>query len=153
MLLNTCLTSMTNMLLYLPTRPPTISFICDKSHYINCLIKKLGIENLLGNPTYTPTHMKEEILDNHTRSVLWSFEISTKDEKLGLTLLCWIPKLHKCHYKRCYILLGLPNAKSLTSIVSAVKTGPQSYCDTSYSRGGVNQMWILKNSKDMLEYM
>jgi hypothetical protein len=23
-----------------------------------------------------------------------------------------------------------------------VKTGIQSYCDTSYSRGGVNQMWI-----------
>jgi len=26
------------------------------------------------------------------------------------------------------------------------------YCDTSYSRGGVNQMWILKTSKDLLEY-
>jgi hypothetical protein len=35
----------------------------------------------------------------------------------------------------------------------AVKTGLQSYCDTSYSRGGVNQMWILKNSKDLLEYI
>jgi hypothetical protein len=29
----------------------------------------------------------------------------------------------------------------------------QSYCDNSYSRGGVNQMWILKNSKDLLEYI
>jgi hypothetical protein len=35
----------------------------------------------------------------------------------------------------------------------AVKTGLQSYCDTSYSKGGVNQMWILKNLKDMLEYI
>jgi hypothetical protein len=25
--------------------------------------------------------------------------------------------------------------------------------NTSYSRGGVNQMWILKNSKDLLEYI
>ena len=41
------------------------------------------------------------------------------------------------------ILLGLPNAK----------TELQSYCDTSYPRGGVNQMWILKNPKDMLEYI
>ena len=24
---------------------------------------------------------------------------------------------------------------------------------TSYSMGGVNQMWILKNSKDLLEYI
>jgi len=75
---------MTNMLWYLPTNSSTISFICDKSHCINCLIKKLGIENLLGNPTYIPTHMKEEILENHTRSGLCCFEISTKDEKLGL---------------------------------------------------------------------
>jgi len=34
-----------------------------------------------------------------------------------------------------------------------VKTGLQGYCDTSYSRGGVNQIWILKNSKYLLEYI
>ena len=34
-----------------------------------------------------------------------------------------------------------------------VKTGRQSYCDTSYSRGDVNQVWILKNSSDLLEYI
>jgi hypothetical protein len=33
------------------------------------------------------------------------------------------------------------------------KTGLQSYCDSSYSRGCMNQMWILKNSKDQLEYI
>ena len=38
-------------------------------------------------------------------------------------------------------------------MLSAVKTGFQSYCDTSYSRGGGNQMWILKNSKDLLDYI
>jgi hypothetical protein len=53
-----------------------IVFVC-KSHYIYCLIKELGIDNSLGNPTYTPTTLtKEEILDNH-RSVLCSFGIST----------------------------------------------------------------------------
>ena len=46
-----------------------------------------------------------------------------------------------------------PLSKLLSCILSAVKTGLQSYCDTSYSRGGVNQMWILKNSKDLLEYI
>ena len=35
-------------------------------------------------------------------------------------------------------------------ILSVVKTGLQSYCDTSCSRGGVNQMWILKISKYLL---
>jgi hypothetical protein len=51
------------------------------------LIKEVGIENLLGNPTYTPTtRTKEEILDNH-RSVICSFGISTKDEELDLPSL------------------------------------------------------------------
>jgi hypothetical protein len=40
-----------------------------------------------------------------------------------------------------------PLSKLLTCILSAVNTGLHSYCDTSYSMGGVNQMWILKNSK------
>jgi hypothetical protein len=54
------------------------------------LIKKLGIDNSLDNPTYTPTTLtKEEILDNH-RSVLCSFGISTKDEELDLPSLYWI---------------------------------------------------------------
>jgi hypothetical protein len=52
--------------------PNNIVFVC-KSHYIDCLIKELGIDNSLDNPTYTPTTLtKEQILDNH-RSVLCSF--------------------------------------------------------------------------------
>ena len=71
--------------------PNNIVFVC-KSHYIDCLIKELGIDNLLGNPTYTPTTLtKEEILDNH-RSVVCSFGISNKDD-LDLPSLYWIPKL------------------------------------------------------------
>jgi hypothetical protein len=50
-----------------------------KSHYIDCLIKELGIDRSLGSPTYTP-----KILDNH-RYVLCSFGISAKNEELDLT--------------------------------------------------------------------
>ena len=67
------------------------------------MIKELGIDNSLDNPTYTPTTLtKEEILDNHG-SVLCSFEISTKDEELDLPSLYWIPKLHRCPFKQRYI--------------------------------------------------
>jgi hypothetical protein len=127
-----------------------------KSHFIDCLIKELSIDNSLGTPTYTPTTLtKEEILDNH-RSVLFSFGISTKVEELDLPSLYWIPKLHRCPLKQRYFAGSAncstkPLSKLLTCILSAVKTGLQSYCDTSYSRGGVNQMWILKNFKDLLE--
>ena len=116
------------------------------------------IDNSLCNPTYTPTTLtKEEILDNH-RSVLCSFGISTKDEELDLPSLYWIPKLHKCSFKQRYIAgyakcSTKPLSKLLTCILSAVKTDLQIYFDTGYSRGVVNQMWILKNSKDLLEYI
>ena len=33
-----------------------------------------------------------------------------------------------------------------------IKQGLQKYCETSYSRSGANQMWILKNSKELLEH-
>ena len=127
-------------------------------NHIDCWIKELGIDNSTGNPTYTPTTLtNEEILDNH-RSVLCSFGISTKDEELDLSSLYWIPKLHKCPVKHRYITGSAkcstkPLSKLLTCILSAVKTGLQSNCDISYSRGGENQMWILKNSKDLLEYI
>ena len=133
--------------------PNNIVFVC-KSHYI----KELGIDNSLDNPTYTPTTpTKEKILDNR-RSVLCSSGISTIYEELDLPSLYWIPKLHKCPFKQCYIAGSVKCStkllsKLLTCILSAVKTGLQSYCDTSYSRGGVNQMWILKNSNDLLEYI
>ena len=75
--------------------PNNIVIVC-KSHYIDCLINELGIDNSLGNPTYTTTTFtKEELLDNH-RSVLCFFGISTKDEEQDLPSLYWIPKLHKC---------------------------------------------------------
>ena len=83
MLLNTCLTSMTSMLLLLQTKPLTYHCVC-KSHYIDCLIKELGIDKSLGSPTYTP-----QILDNH-RSVLCSFGISTKNEELDLTFIAYL---------------------------------------------------------------
>jgi hypothetical protein len=35
--------------------------------------------------------------------------------------------------------------------MSAVKEGQQKYCETIYSRSGINHMWILKNSKDLLD--
>ena len=99
------------------------------------------VDNSLSNPTYTPTTLtKDEILDNNS-SVLCSFGISTKDEKLDLPSLYWIPKLPKCHFKQRYIAVSAkcstkPLSKLLTYILSAVKTGLHSYCDTIYSRGG-----------------
>ena len=139
---------------YADKGPNNIVVVC-KSHYVDCLIKELYTGNSFVNPTYTPTTLtKEEILDNH-RSVLCSFGISTKNwiyhhstgflNYTSVLTNSYIAGSAKCSTK--------PLSKLLTCILSAVTTGLQNYCDTRYTRGGMNQMWILKNSKYMLEYI
>ena len=43
----------------------------------------------------------------------------------------------------------IKNMMILTKIMSAVKEGQQKYCETVYSRSGINDVWILENSKDI----
>ena len=105
------------------------------------------MSTMTGNPTYNLTAMsKDEILQNH-HSVMLTFGISLPEEDIDLPKLYWIPKLHKNPY-RCSTK---PLSQILTRILTAVKEGLQKYCDTAYARSGVNQMWILKNSKELLE--
>ena len=49
----------------------------------------------------------------------------------------------KCSTKPLSILL--------TKLLTQIKQGLQKYCETAYSRSGINQMWILKNSKELYE--
>ena len=132
-----------------------IIFVC-KLHYINCLIKELGIDNLLGNSTYTVTTLTRKSwtiiglfyvpLEFQPKMKNWIHHHSTGFLNYTSVLSnSYIVSSAKCSTK--------PISKLLTCILLAVKTGLQSYCDTSYSSGGVNQMWILKNSKELLEYI
>ena len=84
-----------------------------------------------------------------------SFNLSMVYEDCDLILLQWISKLHKCSYKQCCITRAgkfstKPCSKILTSIFSAVKIGLQKYHARCCYRSCVNQMWILKNSEDLL---
>ena len=85
-----------------------------------------------------------------------SLNIPSGKESEDLPYLYWIPKLHKTPYKERYIA-GSSTCSTkelsihLTKILSAVKEGQQKYCETIYSRSGINHMWILKKSKDILD--
>ena len=130
-----------------------IVFVC-KTHYINCLMEELGMSTMTGNPTYNLTAMSKEEILHH--SVMLTFGISLPEEDIDLPKLYWIPKLHKNPYMQRYIAGSAkcstkPLSQILTRILTAVKEGLQKYCDTAYARSGVNQMWILKNSKELLE--
>ena len=132
-----------------------IVFVC-KTYYIQCLLLELGLSEPRKCKTYKPiTLSKDEILTNH-RSVLSSFNISPSHEDSHLPSLYWIPKLHKYPHKQRFIAgSSVCSTKSLskvlTLILSKIKNGIQTCCDTVYSRSGINQMWILKNSKELLE--
>ena len=87
--------------------PTNIVFVC-KSHYIECLIKKLGIDSSLGNPTYTRRHlrkrkswtiiclfyvplefqpkMKNWIYHHSTRFLIYTSVLSNSVILLGLTI-------------------------------------------------------------------
>ena len=94
------------------------------------------------------------MLDNH-KSVLTSFGIETSDDELDLPYIYWIPKMQKSPYKHRFIAGSSkcstkPLSILLTKLLTHIKQGLQKYCETAYSRSGINQMWILKNSKELI---
>ena len=132
------------------------TFVC-KRYYVDILIEELGLHLLPGNPTYNLTDFSaSEVLDNH-KSVLTSFGIQTTDEELDLPYIYWILKMHKNPYKHRFIAGSSKCSTKPLSILltkfTHIKQGLQKYCETSYSRSGVNQMWILKNSKELLDHL
>ena len=133
------------------------TFVCKK-YYVSILIEELGLNSLPGNPTYNLTDFSaSEVLDNH-KSVLTSFGIDPNEDELDLPYIYWIPKMHKNPYKHRFIAGSArcstkPLSILLTKLLTHIKQGLQKYCETAYSRSGVNQMWILKNSKELLEHL
>ena len=106
--------------------PNNIVFVCT-SHYVDSLIKELGINNSLGNPSYTPTTITKEKILNNRRPVLSSFGISIKDNNWTYHHSTGFLRVFsnsvfvgsaKCSRKRLSTLL--------TCILSAVKSGLQS---------------------------
>ena len=141
---------------HLPTDKASnnITITCKK-HYVSCLQKELGVNGSTPNATYQETPLSEaEICDNH-KGFMLSHGLLLKPENMSIPSLYWIPKLHKNPYKERYIAgsskcTTKPLSQLLTIILTTVKQGLVRYCDTVYETSGINHMWILKNSKELL---
>jgi hypothetical protein len=113
-----------------------IVFVC-KNYYYECLLNELGFTTTSGNTTYTRTNLtRDEILQNHL-SVLNTFNIPKNQDQFDLPYLFWIPKLNKNPYKQRYIA---GSSKCSTKPLPLLLT--YFHC---------RSVWILKNSKELLE--
>ena len=61
------------------------------------------------------------------------------------------PKLHKSSVKHRFIASSSHcTTKQLSSLLTKINTGLEKYCSIKTSHTGVNNMWILKNSTNLL---
>ena len=128
-----------------------------KKYYIETLIKELGINttNISPNSTYIPSiDSFHEILKSHCKFIE-SVGLEMSEEDKNLRYLYWTPKLHKVPFKHRFIA-GSSKCTTkdlsclLTKVLTTVKDGLIRYNNTKTSRGGVNSMWIVKNSTSLL---
>ena len=96
----------------------------------------------------------EDIVNTHD-TFMKSFGIELSDDDKRLPYLYWIPKLHKSPVKHRFIA-GSSKCTTkqlsslLTKFLTVIKTGLEKYCSIKTSHTGVNNMWILKNSTNLL---
>ena len=154
-----CLSDLHNKYVFVPEdkAPNNIIIIC-KRYYIETLIKELGLDNsstTTGNSAYTPCQISSEDIVNTHDTFMKSFGIELSDDDKRLPYLYWTPKLHKSPVKHRFIT-GSSKCTTkqlsslLTKILTVIKTGQEKYCSIKTSHTGVNNMWILKNSTNLL---
>ena len=84
-----------------------------------------------------------------------SLGIELSEEDKRLPYLYWTSKLHKSPVKHRFIAgsskcTTKQLSSSLTKIPTVTITGLEKYCSIKTSHTGVNNMWILKNSRNLL---
>ena len=155
-----CLSDLHNNYVFVPAdkAPNNIIIIC-KRYYTETLIKELGLDNCFtptGNSTYTSCQMSsEDIVNTHdTFMKSLGIELSDDGKRLLYFRLYWTPKLHKSPVKHRFIA-GFSKCSTkqlsslLTKVLTVIKTGLK-YCSIKTSHTRVKNMWILKNSTNLL---
>ena len=154
-----CLSDLHSKYVFVPAdkAPNNVIIIC-KQYYIKTLIKELGLDNCstpTGNPTYTSCQMSSEDIVNTHDTFMKSLGTELSDDDKKLRYLYWTPKLHKFPVKHHFIA-GSSKCTTkelsslLTKIFTVIKTGLEKYCSIKTSHTGINNMWILKNSTNLL---
>ena len=137
-----------NYVLVPAEKAANIVIIVCKKHYVDTLVKELGINNVnINNPTYIQIDDSFETIVKSHNQFITSVGLEMSEEDQNLPYMYWTPKLHKSPYKHRFIsgsskcmtkdLLCL-----LTKVLSTIKDGLMKYCNTKTSHNGVNNTWI-----------
>ena len=120
-------------------------------------MKELGIASSSTiNPTYEAQDITaDEVIRNHATTLDDLFDITLHQKEKSLPQMYWIPKLHKTPYKARFIAgsrtcTTTKLSKLITNCLKLVKSHCIAYCKTILDRTGVNSMWIINNSLDVL---
>ena len=118
---------------------------------------ELGINsNRTVNATYDAHRCTpDEVTGEHARTLDDTFGVKLTEKEHKLPTIYWIPKLHKRPYKARFIAgssscTTTKISKLITSCLKLVKIHCVSYCKTIKDRTGVNTMWIINNSLDVI---
>ena len=124
---------------------------------MHTLMEELGINS---GSTINSTYEKQdvtvdEIVRTHTTTLENIFHITLQQKEKNLPKIYWIPKLHKTPYKARFIAgssscTTTKISKLITECLKLVKSHCTSYCKTILERTGVNCMWIINNSLDVI---
>ena len=83
------------------------------------------------------------------------FHNKLQQKEKNFPQICWIPKLHKTPYKARFIAVSCSCSttrlsKSITERLQLARSHCTTYCKTIRKRTGVNSMWIINNSLDVI---
>ena len=153
-----CLSDLHNKYVFVPADKAPNNIIICKRYHIETLIKELGLDNCstpAGNSTYTLCQMSSEDIVNTHDTFMKSLSIELSGDDKRLPYLYWTPNLHKSPVKHHFISGSSKcTTKQLSSllpkILTVIKIGLENYCSIKTSHTGVNNMWILKNSTNLL---
>ena len=98
--------------------------------------------------------LSEDLVNTHD-TFMKSIGLELSEEDKRLPYLYWTPKLHKSLVKHRSIAGSSECTRKqlsslLTKILTVIKTAPGKYCGIKTSHTGVINMWILKNSTNLL---
>ena len=133
-----------------------IIFVC-KYYYIRTLMEELGINSGTNlNSTYiNQANTVDELIQTHATTLADVFNIKLQQKEKNLPQIYWIPKLHKTPYKARFIAGSCSCtttrlSKLITECLKLVRSHCTAYCKTIRERTGVNSMWIINNSLDVI---